>query len=166
VRFLYIQVIQQKVRDQTMSSVLKGITRVMQKTYGRDIYPFEESFLLKMLEKRLCLTSINGFTDYSEYLSEYSTEAETLFRALTITYSEFFRNPLSFALIEQLVIPVLLGKKEKSGRPEVRVWSAVYAAGQEPYSVTILQGIKSSEGCLSAIRDTYPWIQWVPFKAD
>jgi len=121
-----------------MSSVLEDITRVMQKTYGKDIYPFEESFLQKTLEKRLSLTSINSFTSYSGYLSENITEAEALFRALTITYSEFFRNPLTFALIEQVIIPVLLDEKEKSGRSEIRVWSAACAAGQEPYSVAIL----------------------------
>ncbi len=121
-----------------MSSFLEDISRVMQKAYGKDIYPFEESFLLKTLEKRLSSTSIQNLAAYSEYLSENSSEAEALFRALTISYSEFFRNPLTFALIEQLVIPVLLDEKEKSGRPEIRVWSAACAAGQEPYSVAIL----------------------------
>jgi len=135
---VFSQEIQQKVRDQTMCSVLKDITRVMEKIYGKDIYPFEESFLQKTLEKRLSLTSINNFTTYSGYLSENITEAEALFRALTITYSEFFRNPLTFALIEQLIIPVLLDEKGKSGRSEIRVWSAACAAGQEPYSVAIL----------------------------
>jgi CheY-like chemotaxis protein len=121
-----------------MSSLLEDISRVMQKTYGKDIFPFDESFLLKTVEKRLASTSISSFTSYSDYLSENSAEADALFRALTISYSEFFRNPLTFALIEQLVIPVLLDEKEKSGRSEIRIWSAACAAGQEAYSVAIL----------------------------
>jgi len=139
VRFLYLYPINPaKVRDQTMSSLLEDIMRLMQKTYGKDIYPFEESFLQKTLEKRLSSTSIHNLAAYAEYLFENSAEAEALFRALTISYSEFFRNPLTFALIEQLVVPVLLDEKKKSGRPEIRVWSAACAAGQEPYSVAIL----------------------------
>lgn len=121
-----------------MSNVLEDITRVMRKIYGKDIYPFEESFLRKTLEKRLSQTSLDNYSAYSDYLSENSTEAEALFRSLTISFSEFFRNSLTFALLEQLIIPVLVDEKQKSGRPEIRVWSAACATGQEPYSVAIL----------------------------
>jgi chemotaxis methyl-accepting protein methylase len=121
-----------------MSSVLEDITRVMRKIYGKDIYPFEESFLQKTLEKRLSLNSINSFASYSVYLSENRAEADALIRALTISFSEFFRNPLTFALLEQLVLPLLMDEKEKSGRPEIRVWSAACAAVQEPYSIAML----------------------------
>jgi chemotaxis methyl-accepting protein methylase len=121
-----------------MSNVLEDITRVMRYSYGKDIYPFEESFLRRTLDKRLSQTSLNDYSAYSDYLTENSTEAEALYRSLTISFSEFFRNPLTFALIEQLIIPVLVDEKVKSGRPEIRVWSAACAAGQEPYSVAIL----------------------------
>ncbi|MGA7828808.1 MAG: protein-glutamate O-methyltransferase CheR [Geobacteraceae bacterium] len=121
-----------------MNSVLEDISRVMQEIYGKDIYPFEESFLEKTLEKRLSQTLFTSFAAYSAYLSESNAEADALFRALTISYSEFFRNSLTFALIEQLLIPILVDEKVKSGRPEIRVWSAACAAGQEPYSVAIL----------------------------
>jgi chemotaxis protein methyltransferase CheR len=71
-------------------------------------------------------------------LSEDRAEAEAFSRSLNITYSEFFRNPLAFALLEQLILPRLLGEVGKSGRSEVRVWSAGCAAGQEAWSVAIL----------------------------
>lgn len=99
-----------------MSKVLEDITRVMRKTYGRDFYPFEESFLQKTLEKRLFLASVNDFTAYSGSLSENNSESEALFGAITISLSEFFRNPLTLALTEQLVIPILVDEKEQSGR--------------------------------------------------
>jgi hypothetical protein len=54
-----------KVCDQPMSSSLEDITWVMQKACGKDISPFEESFLLKTLEKRLTSTWINSLTAYS-----------------------------------------------------------------------------------------------------
>jgi chemotaxis methyl-accepting protein methylase len=57
---------------------------------------------------------------------------------MSIAYSEFFRNQLSWALLEQLILPGILAEKKKSGRGEIRVWSAGCAAGQEAYSIAIL----------------------------
>jgi hypothetical protein len=68
--FLYVYPVNSaKVRDQPMSSSLEDITWVMQKACGKDISPFEESFLQKTLEKRLTSTWINSLTAYSFYLS-------------------------------------------------------------------------------------------------
>jgi chemotaxis protein methyltransferase CheR len=55
-----------------------------------------------------------------------------------VNYSEFFRNPLTFAALEKIVLPGLLRTARNSGRRELRIWSAGCAAGQEPYSVAIL----------------------------
>jgi chemotaxis protein methyltransferase CheR len=57
---------------------------------------------------------------------------------MSIAYSEFFRNQLTFALLEQLILPGILTEIEKNGRGEIRVWSAGCAAGQEAYSIAIL----------------------------
>ena len=59
-------------------------------------------------------------------------------------YSEFFRDTLTFAVIERIVLPSLLNKKKDSGRKEIRIWSAACAAGQEAYSLAILlEGLKN-----------------------
>jgi len=121
-----------------MNRVLDDIARIMHRVHGRDISLFEESFLAKTLEKRLASTASGSLSAYSGYLSGNGEEAELLYRSLSITYSEFFRNPLTFALLEQLILPALLDKREKAGRPEIRVWSAACAAGQEAYSIAIL----------------------------
>lgn len=136
-----------------MKSVLEDITRVMLRVHGRDISTFEESFLVKTLEKRLSSTSLNSLGAYSEYLSVSVAEAESLIRSLTISYSEFFRNPLTYALLEQLILPVLLDEKEKSGRSEIRVWSSACAAGQEPYSIAmLLDELTAARGSANSYR--------------
>ncbi len=114
------------------------IIHVMRRTHGRDISPYDKLFLMKSLEKRLAATGIKTAAAYSSCLAQNSAEAEAFFRSLQITYSEFFRNPLTFALLEQLIIPSIIAEKEKAGRAEVRVWSAGCAAGQEAYSIAIL----------------------------
>jgi chemotaxis protein methyltransferase CheR len=121
-----------------MNEDIQQIIRVMTGTYERDISHFDGSFLLKTLEKRLAFTSIRTLAGYCEYLAFHAGEAEELYNSLYVRYSEFFRNPLTFAMLEQLVLPILIGQKQKSGQTEIRVWSAGCAAGQESYSLTIL----------------------------
>jgi chemotaxis methyl-accepting protein methylase len=121
-----------------MNQELTNIIQAMASLHGRDISAHDEVFLMKSLEKRLAATGIQTLAAYGELLASAGAEAETFFQSLTISYSEFFRNPLTFALLEQLVLPALLSEKERSGQSELRVWSAGCAAGQEAYSVAIL----------------------------
>lgn len=58
---------------------------------------------------------------------------EELLRLLTINVSEFFRDPLQFELIREVVLPDLL-----AARPGVRIWSAGCAGGEEPYTLAII----------------------------
>ncbi len=114
------------------------IIKIMGRTHGRNISPYDESFLAKSIGKRLTATGTRTFAAYGEYLSENSTEAKALFDSLSISYSEFFRNPLTFALLEQLFLPGLFEEKKKNGHSEIRIWSAGCAAGQEAYSIAML----------------------------
>lgn len=68
-------------------------------------------------------------------------------------YSEFFRNSLTFAVLERIVLPSLVLKKKNSGRKEIRIWSAACAGGQEAYSVAILlEELKNQGGENPACR--------------
>ena len=119
-----------------MNTELAEIIRVMSQAHGRDISWYDESFLAQALEKRRAVTASQTAAAYLAYLAENSAEAAELCRSLHITYSEFFRDPLAFALLEHVILPRLVA--EKSGRAEIRIWSAGCAAGQEPYSVALL----------------------------
>lgn len=65
-------------------------------------------------------------------------ERAALYASLHVTYSEFFRNPIAFGLLEQLLLPTLVEAKARNGHGEIRIWSAGCAAGQEVWSVAIL----------------------------
>lgn len=77
-------------------------------------------------------------TEYLNYL-ENCTEEGTVFRSRLInSYSEFFRNPLTFAYLEQVILPQLIEKKRIKKENEIRIWSAACASGQEAYSIAML----------------------------
>jgi chemotaxis methyl-accepting protein methylase len=121
-----------------MTKELEEVFRMISRTLERDVSLYEESFLMKSLEKRMEKTATKTPGSYLGYLSENREEAETFFRSLNITYSEFFRSPLTFALLEQIILPRLIEEKAKSNRSEIRIWSAGCAAGQESYSIAML----------------------------
>jgi len=54
------------------------------------------------------------------------------------SYSEFFRNSLTYAVLEHIIIPSIKLKMNQTGRHELRVWSAACSKGQEPYSISML----------------------------
>jgi chemotaxis methyl-accepting protein methylase len=108
----------------------------LQSFFGLDISKYDISFLKQVVEKRLAITETKNFSDYIQYLSNNATEAATLFQSFNITYTEFFRNPLTFAHLEQWILPRLM--EEKSDNNELRIWSAGCSSGQEVYSIAML----------------------------
>lgn len=128
-----------------MKKQLNDIIHVMGRVHGLNILQYDESFLSKSLERRLAATGIRTLPAYSEFLSENRTEAEAFYNSLNIAYSEFFRNPLAFSFLEQVILPRIMANKEKSGRAEIRIWSAGCAAGQEAYSIAMLLDEMSTE---------------------
>jgi len=121
-----------------MNPELEKIIWLLNLKYQTDISVYDRNFLHKALEKRLILTSCVSAQEYSRYLSDNVKEAEEFFESLSIIYSEFFRNNLTFSILEQHILPRLIADKEKTGNTDIRVWSAGCAEGQEAYSIAIL----------------------------
>lgn len=119
---------------QTDDSILEMI-RIMNDTYKKDLTIYDDAFLAKSLERRMTGIAVSS-SDYPSYLQNNRHEADCLMASFQITYSQFFRNSLTFAVLEQLVLPHLLSHKPENG--EIRVWSAGCSTGQEAYSIGIL----------------------------
>jgi chemotaxis methyl-accepting protein methylase len=118
---------------------LNDIIRSMNRVYGLDISGYEPSFLIRTIERRLQATGCDSAASYlAERLLVDPSEAEVFSRSLRVGYSEFFREPLTFALLERQVLPDLMERGRMTGRTGLRVWSAGCAAGQEVWSVAIL----------------------------
>lgn len=120
--------------NQELSAIIETVGRVV----GEDLSLYDAAFLARSLDKRLIVTGTTHTLAYLDYLIGHPAEAEAFYRSLNITYSEFFRNPLAFALLEQLIVPGLCEAKEAAGTAELRAWSAGCAAGQEAYSLGML----------------------------
>jgi chemotaxis protein methyltransferase CheR len=119
-----------------MNSDITEIVALMQSKYGSDLTVFDPSFVRKAIEKRTFELELTTFERYCSYLENHPDEALAIMRSLTITYTQFFRDPLTFAFLEQTILPMLISQK-KTGS-ELRMWSAGCSTGQEAYSLAIL----------------------------
>jgi chemotaxis protein methyltransferase CheR len=114
------------------------LSEILNQAHRLDIACYSESFVARSFARRW--QSIPGMTraGYLQLLGQDRGEAQTFMQSLDIHHSEFFRDPLVFSVLEHRLLPSLAKAKEASDYPEIRVWSAGCAAGEEAYSVAIL----------------------------
>lgn len=121
-----------------MNGELGEISTLLFEKYGIDVFRYDDSFLEMSISKRVSATNCSSLKEYHTKLKDNRNEADSFVHSLNISFSEFFRNPLTYAYIEQMVLPLLIEKKERENNKEIRIWSAACASGQEAYSIAML----------------------------
>jgi chemotaxis protein methyltransferase CheR len=114
------------------------LSNLLLRLHGISCSRYDPSFLEKSLQKRMAATACHAVEEYAVLLEHNHEEGKILANSLRISYSGFFRNPLTFAVLERIVLPQLIEQRKKSRRKEIRIWSTACAAGQEVYSLAIL----------------------------
>ncbi len=130
-----------------MKDLRKPLTEIILDSQGVDVSIYEETFLDKSIQKRINETSCDSEESYYSFVEKNLHEGEKLLSSLQISYSEFFRNPLTFSVLERIIMPSLIKNLTNCRRKEIRIWSAACAAGQETYSLAmLLNDFKNSDG--------------------
>ncbi len=111
---------------------------VMADAEGVDLLRYDERFLEATLRKRIELGASGSVGAYAARLSGDPSERAALLDALSVTYSEFCREPLTWAILRELVVPHLVHAHQRGGGGEIRAWSAACAGGQEAWSLAML----------------------------
>lgn len=106
------------------------------KENNSDISRYHETFFHNSLQTRMKATKCDSLDDYYDFLQQHHNERSELLASLMISYSAFFRNPLTWAFMEGMLLATIIA--DKTGNKEIRIWSAACAAGQEAYSMAIL----------------------------
>ena len=132
--------------DPELGEFMAALSRGAPGAPCRKIGAYDESFVRKAIVKRMQAHGLPQVANYGEYVAGHPEEIEELSRSLRIGYSEFFRNPCTFAMLEQWIVPSLAAAQKFRGRGELRVWSAGCAAGQEAWSIAMLLDAMSEAG--------------------
>jgi chemotaxis methyl-accepting protein methylase len=118
-----------------MENPLVELMVAVKRSHGKDLSVYDSMFLAGVLKNRRTTTDTGSLEEYLRYISEHGAETDLLLQALTITYSQFFRDPFTYSFLQQSIIPNLVNRKQGG---ELRIWSAGCAGGQEAYSIAVL----------------------------
>lgn len=121
-----------------MKNSLLDIAHEINLLTGNDYARYAPSFMENVVTKRVKELKSGTIQQYLQYLVGESGEQAILRDMLSVGYSEFFRNSLSYSVLEHVVLPLIVARNKISGSPGLRIWSAACAGGEEVYSMAIL----------------------------
>lgn len=94
----------------------------------------KRALMQSRLMKRLRELGMDGYRDYYGYLMDnYRDEIVNLINAITTNKTDFFRESKHFDYMTGELLPEFV----KSGKNELKIWSAGCSTGEEPYSIAI-----------------------------
>ncbi len=102
---------------------------------GVDFTWYKPSTLKRRILRRMALSKIEQPASYLHYLRENKTEQDALYNDMLISVTHFFRDPASFELLCDTILPALT--LQKNGSEPLRIWIAGCATGEEAYSVAM-----------------------------
>ncbi|HEX2189647.1 MAG TPA: protein-glutamate O-methyltransferase CheR [Longimicrobiaceae bacterium] len=106
----------------------------IQRERGFNTQYYKDKCLRRRIAVRMRARGRHSFDEYAELLDRDPAEYDLLLDTLTINVTKLFRNPETWKVVEDVVLPRLFEWK----RPQHRVWSAGSASGEEAYTVSIL----------------------------
>lgn len=99
---------------------------------------FDVTFLERTVNQRMQSLHVSNWDSYLKLLLESAEEKSALENMLSNSHSLFFRNTLTFSVLEYISLPTMLLDLRSNKVKELRIWSTSCAAGQEAYSIAIL----------------------------
>jgi chemotaxis protein methyltransferase CheR len=102
------------------------------KSYGYDFRDYAEASLLRRVEFAMEKLKVRTVTDLLNIIDSKQIHIEQLIGLLTVSTTEFFRDPLFFENFRKHVVPIL------STFPYPRLWIAGTSTGEEVISYAIV----------------------------
>jgi chemotaxis protein methyltransferase CheR len=120
--------------DAEFSAIIERLRNLRQ----FDLDQYKDRCVRRRIAKRLRACKVSDFASYLKRLEIDRQELDTLLATISIHVSQFFRNPDTFRVIEQKILPDLCRRARAAGQSKLTLWSAGCAAGEEPYSLALL----------------------------
>ena len=121
-----------------------ALTEKISRARGVSCGSYKDKCLKRRIAVRMRARGVHTYEDYGTLLDQDAREYQELLDALTINVTKFFRNPETWSALR----PYL--QQLAKTRPELRIWSAGCASGEEPYTIAVLLAEASVPGVIDA----------------
>ena len=120
--------------DAEFSAIIERLRNLRQFDLGQ----YKDRCVRRRIAKRLRACKVADIATYLKRLDIDRNELDTLLATISIHVSQFFRNPDTFRIIEQKILPSLCRQARTAGCNKLTLWSAGCATGEEPYSLALM----------------------------
>ena len=117
------------------NEVLREILLLVNLRKRVDFSHYKQTTIKRRIVRRMALQKIEKPLAYLELLKENSNEVNDLFNDLLISVTGFFRDPDTFSILCDTVLPEMI--KGKMANQPLRIWVAGCATGEEAYSIAM-----------------------------
>ncbi len=114
---------------------LQTIFGLLKVSSGVNFANYKRNTIVRRITRRMILNKIDSIKSYAMFLKESPAERQALFDDMLINVTGFFREPETFAIIQEKVIPDLINRPNNNNL--LRVWVPGCSTGEEAYSVAI-----------------------------
>ena len=97
-----------------------------------------QALLERRCQERARQMGCGTLHDYAQVLRSCPHEMDNLLDALLIKETRFFRDPLTYTILHQRLLPEMLRHRAERREPFVRLWSVGCATGDEAYTLALL----------------------------
>lgn len=122
--------------DTTDDSELAALLTHIREQRGIDFSAYKAQGIKRRIAKRMQAIGVSDYRQYIDYLQASPDEFSPLIDTLFINVTQFFRDPESWATLNDIAIP-RIAQRADSGYG-IRVWCAGVASGEEAYTVAML----------------------------
>lgn len=117
-------------------SALDKIIIILRTHTGNDFSLYKKNTVYRRFERRMGVHNIDKISSYVHFLQENNKEVEILFKELMIGVTNFFRDPVVWEKMKEIVLPNMIVNLQPNST--LRAWIPGCSTGEEAYSLAII----------------------------
>ena len=123
-------------RQGPSDTTLDGFLDFVKQARGFDFTGYKRSSIERRVAKRMGEVGVERYDEYTDYLELHPEEFPSLFNAILINVTSFFRDAPTWEYLAADVLPQLIATRPTDS--PLRVWSAGTASGEEAYTLAMV----------------------------